>query len=528
MHKFNWNIIVLSVSFFVLCAVCLYFKPLTTGVYDENIVKNFRDFSKTEIGRKLVEHHSQQFEVQAQWKVGPYCKIKPEETDKKDFLIAGYVFVSLIALFVSLVSVILLFVNGVKPTASSISKRALFAALGLIVLNGTMIRLVLASAVFGNWDMESYTIVSDIVVRGGNVYAETGRYNYTPVWFTVLGILRNIHLHFPSLSFPFLVKAFLCGIDLLTLLFLLRIANLQGISPVKTALFFYLSPISFLTTGFVGQFDGFAILLLVIGLYLYLKLANRPVLRVVCLWAFATFGMIAKHSIFYELIICLHSAVKRYWVKLLMFIASACAFLVLFVPYWGVESGKEVDTTYSDGKITNSSQGIIKNVFMYSSENWQQFDSKSFGETNLYGIISLCHFPAAEDGLTTTRREFFKYVFVIGMLVFPFLLKGDDIIRRCLLGTLFFIVFTTGIGNHYLLLPVALASLRPSKEFLFYFLASSICALGFFHGTYVPVLHLFRLNIVWIAALFWFIAEIRRDRNVNGLGSGIEEKAVNA
>lgn len=507
MTRINSTIIVLAISLLVLCAVCFSMRPLVTGTYDEGVVKIFHSLSKTEMGRKLIEHYSEQFKINAKWEVGPYKDIKPDESDKKDFYVAGFMFASLTALFFSLVSLVLFIINSSKKAEQPISRRTIFFTLLLIILNGIIIRLVLASAVYGQWDMQSYEIVADIVVEGGNVYAETGRYNYSPIWFTVLGILKRIQLQLPAVPFHFVVRSFLCGIDLLTLLFLLLIARGQKISIMRTAIFFFLSPIVFLTTGHQGQFEGFAILMLVVGIFAYLKLKNKPILRISLLWIFATMGMIVKHNIFYELIISLNFAVKRHWVKLLLFTISVGVFLVLFLPYMGCESKKDIPSTYHNDEFNGSSEGIIKNVFLYPSENWQQFNSKSFGETNIYGIISLYKYPPV--------RKLLTYVFIVGMFAFPFFLKGNDIIRQCLLGTLFFLVFTTGICHQYFVLPVALAALRPSKGFLFYSLAGSLCVLGFFHGVYVPILHLLRLNLVWIVAIFWFAAEIYNDRKLH-------------
>ncbi|CAM8376021.1 hypothetical protein MCEMHM7_00896 [Candidatus Methylopumilus planktonicus] len=61
----------------------------------------------------------------------------------------------------------------------------LFAAFGL------GIRLFCASRGY-NWDVDSYRVVADIVARGGNVYQETGRYNYGPIWFYILHWLDQI------------------------------------------------------------------------------------------------------------------------------------------------------------------------------------------------------------------------------------------------------------------------------------------------------------------------------------------------
>ena len=61
---------------------------------------------------------------------------------------------------------------------------------------GTMAVAVLArvglSQVGLNFDFESYEIVADIVRQGKTVYAETGRYNYGPLWFYVLAGLKAL------------------------------------------------------------------------------------------------------------------------------------------------------------------------------------------------------------------------------------------------------------------------------------------------------------------------------------------------
>src|SRR5262249_27391892 len=88
----------------------------------------------------------------------------------------------------------------------------LFAASSVVI--GVGLRLYLAYTHAGNYDQQSYEIVAGIARRGGNVYAETSRYNYSPVWFHVLLFLKNISL-ITGLAFPFVIRAFLTLVDLL-------------------------------------------------------------------------------------------------------------------------------------------------------------------------------------------------------------------------------------------------------------------------------------------------------------------------
>ncbi len=484
MTRTKGTIVALSICFLVLCVACFTARPLITGTYDDGPVKLLNNISKSDTGQKLIKHYMKQLGVLVKHGMGPYKHLKPSEPEKVYFALAGSIFAGLTALFVSLVSVVLFVINGIRKGEPAISKITFVFILLLIILNGTMIRLTLASVCYGNYDMQSYEIVVDIVAKGGNVYAETGRYVYSPVWFTVLSGLKRIQLQFPELPFHFVVRFFLCGIDLVILAFLLLIARDEKISMIRTAIFFYLNPVSFLITGYHGQFENLAILMVVIGLFAYLKLRGKPVLGKVLLWIFATVGMIVKHNIFYELIICLNSAIKRYWIKLLLFVASVCIFLSLFLPYW--------DT---------GSKGIIWNVFGYPSA------------VGAYGITSLFRFPPL------------KYAFIAGMFIFPLFLKSKDIVKQCLLGMLFFLTFTSGIAIQYFVLPVALGALRPSRGFLFYSLVGSLFILGCTYNVFVPIFHLFRWNIVWIGAICWFAAELH---NIKQAGRAMPETTQKA
>ena len=94
----------------------------------------------------------------------------------------------------------LFLINGVGRQ-TSVSKTRVAITVAMVILAGTIIRLILAGAVFGNFDMDSYEIVVGIVHKGGNVYAETDRYNYSPVWFMVLLALKRIQIRCPMCRF---------------------------------------------------------------------------------------------------------------------------------------------------------------------------------------------------------------------------------------------------------------------------------------------------------------------------------------
>jgi len=475
MVRTNSTVIILLISLFALCITCFKAKPLLTGRYDREPGKFLAEVSKSNLGKIFINNYWSQLSFYKKQKTGPYKNLdpanKPAETN---FHLARLIFTGFVALFAFLVSLAVFIINAAKkqmPTSMGTPKAKLVFILLLIILNGTIIRLILASSCYGNFDMQSWDIVADIAAKGGNVYVETHRYTTSPVWFTILGTLKKIQLQFPAIPFHFVVRAFLSAVDLVILAFLLLIARLEKISMTKTAVFFYLNPVSFLTTGYHGQFENLAVVMVVIGIFAYFALKTRPVLGKALLWVFASAGMIAKHNIFYEVIICLHFSIKRYWLKFSLFVISCCIFLGLFLPYW-----------------RTGSDAIIEHVFKYSSG------------VGYYGITSLINLRAL------------KYVFILGMLVFPLFLKGKDIVRHCLLGMLFFLAFTTGMASQYTVLPLAFGALRPSKGFLIYSLVSSVFVLGYGANVYLPGFNMFRMNLVWVAAVGWFLVELYNDR----------------
>jgi hypothetical protein len=470
----NITIAVLAILIAVLGVFCYVGKPLLTDQKTHVIVTEglVIDLDGTNTGQTITNNYFIRILQFAEKKFGPYDGLEPDNIEQISTFLAAGLFVSTV-LVGFIASLALFVINDGQQT--SVSKVKLVLTVSMVILAGTAIRLILAAVQYGNFDMQSYDIVADIVSRGGNVYAETSRYNYSPVWFLVLFALKKIQLAIPGVPFHFVVRSFLCGVDLLTLGVLLLIAGVRKLPPVRTAIFFYLSPVSFLITGYHGQFENFAMLMVLIGVFIYLRFAARSFLSVMILWLFATAGMIVKHNTLYELVICLHSSVKRYWVKIPLFAVSVVIFLSLFIPYWN--TGRH---------------GIIENVFGYGAK------------VGVYGVTSL--FEMAQ----------LKYLFISALFIFPFFLKGTDIIARCLLGTLFFLSFTTGISIQYFVLPVALGAIRPSKLFILYTFVTSCFLLGSPDNLFLPGFNLFRWNIVWIAVVCWFIAEMRLNRQVEG------------
>ena len=69
---------------------------------------------------------------------------------------------------------------------TSIEKQPYSAVLfWAVILLGVALRMLLPDRGY-NYDFESYRLVADVLSAGGNVYRETSRYNYAPLWSSIL------------------------------------------------------------------------------------------------------------------------------------------------------------------------------------------------------------------------------------------------------------------------------------------------------------------------------------------------------
>lgn len=368
---------------------------------------------------------------------------------------------SIIIAFVTFFAILLLFFPPKIETHTEFILILLF-----VIIFGTLIRLLMAYYYFGNYDMESYTIVSDIFLKGLNTYNETTRYNYSPIWFNILGPLRILSNNF-SIPFHFAVRGFLTTVDFFTLLLLLAIGNLEGLSKtglIRLSLLFYLNPISYLLTGYHGQFENLALFFVLFGLFIFLKYKDRKPIAKYLSWLSLSVGLIVKHDMLIMVLSGIVNLFKKAKYIAICFLITVGLFLLTFIFYWAT-----------------GSQGIISNVFLYSSIG------------GYYGITSFIKLP------------YLKYLFIAGMLIYPFLIKDREIGEQFLLGTLFFITFTTGIGIQYFVLPVVFGALRPSPWFLLYTFITSIMILGSSVNLSLYGFNVFSWNAVWICALFWFV-----------------------
>jgi len=127
----------------------------------------------------------------------------------------------------------------------------------LAVILGITARLTTASA-GDNYDMESWWIASEAVLRHEPVYAATHRYNYGPIWSFIIGGIRWLSA---ATGPDTVTRLHLLMTTFLTLADLFLAWTLTRSVSWFAALLFFLNPISCFVTGYHIQFDNLAIAL---------------------------------------------------------------------------------------------------------------------------------------------------------------------------------------------------------------------------------------------------------------------------
>ncbi len=321
-------------------------------------------------------------------------------------------------------------------------KRNSFIIIGCLII-GVFLRFWVSR--FGyNYDFESYKIVGDLMNQGSNVYANTARYNYGPVFFYIQGLLYRISNLFGGMQesvFRKLIITVLTMVDIGIFIYLLKKYHL------KFALFFFLNPISIIITGFHNQFDNIAILIMLIAIEFYNEEKSWNWRDAVFILIFS-FSLITKH-IFYIFPVWILMRPNLGWKKkMVYFIAPIALFLISFLPYIG------------NGGL----DGIINNVFGYRSSNNFPLIQNFAAQASQISI---------HNGLTFSSLYF--PVSILLICAVGYISRKMAIQEQLMLLTVALVAFSSAIANQYLAIPlVGLAVYSKYTKYLY-----SIFGLGF-------------------------------------------------
>jgi hypothetical protein len=288
--------------------------------------------------------------------------------------------------------------------------------------------------------MTSWFIVADITGHGGNVYAETDRYNYGPVWFFILRGLDLLALHRHEVL-RYMIAGFLSAVDVGIFVFLCqRAGRIAGV-------LFFLNPVSILITGYHSQFDNLAILTALWAVWLFDDDFERPVNRRKFLGLLMLgLSLMTKH-LFFAFPLWLAVKQKGFPQKILILVVPSACFLSGFAPYWGA-----------------GHQGIIDNVFHFGSSCSRDYFFNFFA-------------PQCLQWLCSSRTLFF------GLLVlFAFICRARNGFESLLIYTGVLVACAPVSANEYLAIPVALVAVFPSVPFALYTAVSLLHLSADVHG----------------------------------------------
>lgn len=285
----------------------------------------------------------------------------------------------------------------------------IFLAL-LVVALGVTLRILCAER-GQNFDVDSYRIVADIMLRGGNVYQETTRYNYGPIWFHALHGIDLLRIPQVAWTHDFRLKValFLTIIDLCIFSFLLRSYSL------KVAALFFLNPISIIITGYHSQFDNFAVLTGLVAIAAYARAATstqRSIALVIL-----GLSLMTKHVLFaFPLWLAFR---EKSWTERMRVVSIPyLIFLGGFLFY-----------------LPEGAGGIIKNVFLY----------KSWDNAPFWSLVA--------------PYVVYRFVPKTLIMISALLILGYALRRRAVLETLHLylvalVVVSSAIANQYLAIPI--------------------------------------------------------------------------
>ena len=335
---------------------------------------------------------------------------------------------------------------------------------------GAALRLAFLASLRENYDLTSFRMAAEVIRRGGALYQEVARYNYSPVWGYVvagldaMGRAIGVSLARGITSLIFLADAVTAGI-------LYRICRERGETRGRSGLaaaLFFANPVSVVVSSLRGMFDALSILFLVLSVR---RIEQRPARRTAAVAAMSV-SVLVKHVTWFHPLLLARRGEPR--VRLAAALVPYAVFLASFVPFW------------------SSRDRIVAQVFLYGgmSEPYGVDALRRFPWIPPLGLPALCAAAALAAAFWLARR-------------------GVELGRASLMLFLVLLIFLPGITPYYFVWPIALGALYPSAGFGVYtavvtlFLIHSPDAIG------VELAHLPGWSGPWWAAVFWLLWELR-------------------
>ncbi len=349
-----------------------------------------------------------------------------------------------------------------------------------LVLFGTVLilRLWIAKGFGGNFDSHAFQTTAELTLSGRNVYSATTLYNYSPVWAGVVAVIWTL-ARSDFRAFVLFLGLLQTLSDSTSAVILMSIARRLGRSAPEcrwAALLFFANPISVLASSAHGQFDGLAVLPLLLAILVALDHEGQGEMRhrgwIVGL---LSASLLIKHVTIFQPLIFARRTRGRGLPDLMVPI-PAIVLVASFVPF------------------ASAWRAIWANVVVYATHGAQPG-----------GLASFLNVP-------DKWRIGFSLLLVATALVAARTGRALELPRSSLILWLSTLTFLPSFGLQYLVWPLAVGCLYPSIGLGFLSAAGALfySASGSSLGLAWPV----RISEmgVWAAVAFWLTSEASRVR----------------
>ena len=308
----------------------------------------------------------------------------------------------------------------VKRDALSLNNDVNSTIVILSIVIGVIARYLVMSLGY-NYDFDSYKIVGEIVSRGGNVYAETSRYNYGFIFSLIQGLGYKATSLIDLGKVDFIFRVYI--VSVLTLADVGIACWIRKNFNLNLSLLFFLNPVSIIITGYHNQFDNIAVLLALLATSFVdeesSNLTKKDFVSIILL----SLSLMTKHIlfIFFGWIFLQKNKGQSIIKRLAYTFIPPAIFLLSFIPFC----------------IGNTAalEGIVNNVFRYRSYN---------NFPLLRVILKIIPIP----------NSMYFYIYVAIMIVVGLLLRKKRFSDMMILYFASMVAFSSAIANQYLIIPV--------------------------------------------------------------------------
>ncbi len=362
-------------------------------------------------------------------------------------------------------------------------------AIILVFILSFILKIFIASQLFGTADMESWYIIAGIMKKGitTNFYAETYRYNYSPMWAIMIYASDQLS-KIISIPLSTLLKFPLIIFDVFTAFLIYKIT--QRDSKVKkterekesfraVASFLY-NPLIIMVTSYGAQFDTIAIYLLL--LYYYLSSKGEII------WNHFIYGLsiaVKQVTVFPIVFFMLRQKGLK---KMLFIFISAFPFLAIITPY-----------------LSGAFEGIMLNVIGNAGVPgfWGYSRAVRYITQRFWG-------NEIDEIVIFYMLKIMAVVLFVAMFYYFKKFKKISLLEGIIMSYLLFFALTPGFAVHYLvwILPFAIFQ----KDYFYYvysILASLVTFLFYYgHGTSNLIIReILAFSVVgpflWIFCIYW-------------------------